>query len=106
MATMQTEVYAILQSQAGFEMLNLSRPYLLKTDGSFEEINPANGVDFKFQELCSKIGCGIIEVAYPSVDNGFILIIDEEGKLVSEYGYYPLDVICGDCVVCPSEMLK
>ena len=71
---------------------------------------------FTLQELYKKIDCHLIEVV--SLKNGYIMIIDEEGKLYDDvkvnaggtylfmktYGNF--DVICGNAVVCKSRMLK
>ena len=52
---------------------------LLYPDGSEVIIQPKNGHDFSLDELKSCIGGGWIELVY--LDDGRIMVIDEEGKL-------------------------
>lgn len=87
---------------------------LIKATGESQFITPKNGTDFTLEELYTLIGCDLIEVVYPLVDNGNIFIIDEEGKLTGKDINYAAtimwgvtgDVLVGDVVYCPSEMLK
>ena len=83
--------------------------------GEYIDYKPENGKNFKLQELYKKIGCKLIEVV--SLNDGWIMIIDEEGKLndkpVNNIGTAYLrqtrhtqDYIVGDIVLCPSEMLE
>ena len=87
---------------------------LIKETGESQFIAPKNGTDFTLEELYALIGCDLIEVVYPLVDNGNIFIIDEEGKLTGkDINYaatimwgYPGDALVGDVIFCHTSMLK
>ncbi len=97
-------------------IIDKSKAYLLTVEGKVRLVEPQNGTDFTCKELYKLIGCDLVEVDYPLANDGMILITDEEAKLKSDweinqlatqiYGYYPDDVIAGNAVYCPSEMLK
>lgn len=82
---------------------------LYKADGSKAvEIQPANGSDFQLEELQEAVG-GYIEII--NLDNGMILVVDEEGLLKHK----PMNLkasflagcgIVGDAVYCKSEEVK
>ena len=86
---------------------------IIKTNGEVVNVEPKNGTDFKLAELQKIVG-GYIEVVYLSDTQ--IMIVNEEGKLndldfnssatlaVRMAGID--DVIVGDVLVCPSEMVK
>lgn len=90
----------------------MNKAKLYKADGTILEVVPANGTDFKLDELKKMVG-GYIEIV--SAGNGKIMVIDEEGKLKNkplnnactmifmQAGYY--DTIVGDALVCDDEMV-
>ncbi len=55
------------------------RAELVRADGSVEPIAPANGRDFKLDELRKLVGDGWIQVV--PLTRGRVLVCDEEGKL-------------------------
>lgn len=87
---------------------------LIKTTGETTFVEPKNKSDFTLEELYALLGCELVEVVYPVWDNDCIFIIDEEGKLTGKDINYPAtmmwgysgDVLVGDVIYCPSEMLK
>ena len=97
------------------QVLNPKKAYLIRIDGSTEEVTPQNGSDFKLNELKQFIGGGYIEIVRLP-NSPTIFVIDEEGKLknfeynemattlsgIMAYG----DVLVGDVVMCPSKMVK
>ena len=84
------------------------------TDGSEKEVSPKNGSDFSLEELQGVVG-GYIQILY--LDNGELMIVNEEGKLdglpfnkkATDYvvndGKY-IDVIVGNVLVCDSKEVK
>lgn len=89
---------------------------LIKTDGTTKEIYPKNAKDgFMLDELYSLIGCRHIEIAQTNKP-GYIMVIDEEGKLADEpelnmfatilYRYREHDVIVGNAVFCRDDEVK
>ena len=88
---------------------------LIKTDASTAGGFPANGTDFKLEELQGYVD-GLIEIV--TVTESVIMVINEEGKDVlpvnvmatvlakAQRAIFPWDYICGDVVMCPSEMVK
>ena len=86
---------------------------IIKTDGTITETKPKNGTDFSLEELRAAIGGGYIEVIR-TVDDGRIMVLDEEGKLKKlpvnpkATALYPnlADFICGDVLVCKRQMVK
>ena len=87
---------------------------LIKTTGESSFVTPQNGKDFTLEELYQLLGCDMVEVVYPVYDSDCIFIIDEEGKLTGKDINYAAtimwgaqrDVLVGDVIYCPSEMLK
>lgn len=88
---------------------------IIKTNGEEIEISPANGEDFKLEELKEIVG-GWVEIVWLP-NNEDILVINEEGKLMN----LPLnnkateiyfnafqydDVIVGDALLCKSSQVK
>jgi hypothetical protein len=87
-------------------------------------IKPEDGESFHLPELYRQIGCDTIEVVpvgpFCSPAEGYILIIDEEGKLGNPdtirvnvlasyvFGTHLHDdpIIVGNAILCPSELLK
>ena len=84
--------------------------------GPYIDCEPENGTNFTLEELYKKLDCKLIEVV--SLQEGWILIIDEEGKLngkkindiATSYFRkakpYVNDFIVGDVILCPSNLLK
>ena len=88
--------------------------YLITVDGDIKKIKPEDGKEFKLKEAQEKVE-GYIEIVY--LNDRQIMIINEEGKFGKKYNpfataiaklYQALwanDYICGNVVVCPTEML-
>lgn len=82
---------------------------LIKTDGSKQEIQPKNGLDFQLDEL-QKFVDGYIEIV--NLHNGYVLVINDNGKDVLDANENATDIahrynaifwcdyICGDVVMC------
>src|SRR5437879_2637202 len=102
-------------------MLDLPTPpnaLLLKADGQNFVIQPENKTNFSLRELYKLISCTIVKLAHSQVGSrrykGYILIIDEEGKLknnrinnvASEWYSHPFDQIVGDAILCHTSMFK
>lgn len=78
-----------------------------------EDITPDNGQDFTLEELQGHVG-GLIEIV--EIPNGHILVVNEE-FIINELPFNPVGTslaratnpeayICGDVVLCASEMVK
>ena len=52
---------------------------IFHTDGSREKVAPANGSEFRLEEMQKMVG-GIIEIVY--FDDNTVMVINEEGKLL------------------------
>lgn len=90
------------------------KAYLISVDGDITNVMPENDKEFRLDEAQKKVD-GYIEIVY--LNKKQIMIINEEGKFCKKYNpfataiaklYHALldnDYICGDVVVCPSEML-
>jgi len=87
---------------------------ILKTDGSWQTVEPKNHKDFKLEELNTIVG-GYIEVVY--LKNEMILVINEEGKIhrlpinprATQYywdGKPNGDYIVGDVLYCKQSEVK
>lgn len=88
---------------------------LIKSDATTAGVFPANGADFKLKELQGFVG-GLIEIVYLTDD--VIMVINEEGNdalplnmmatvmAKAQCAIFPGDYICGDVLMCPSEMVK
>ena len=87
---------------------------IYKTDGDVCDIEPNNGTDFQLEELQKIVG-GFIEIA--DLRNGQIMIINEEGKIMSlPYNERATelyrkkvckgDFIAGDVLICKSEEVR
>lgn len=89
--------------------------YVLTTAGERKGISPANGTDFSLEE-CQNVVCGYIDVV--DLRDGRIMIMNEEGKFMCTLNIqatvialengaiYNGDYICGDVIICDSDMLK
>ena len=91
-----------------------TRAMIFHTDGTREKVVPANGSEFRLEEMQKMVG-GIIEIIY--FDDNTVMVINEEGKLlelplnidatVRFRAYYPNsdDYIVGDALVCDNEQI-
>lgn len=88
--------------------------WLLKAEGEVRKVSPANGKDFKYEEL-TKFVDGFIEIVY--VSDTEILVINEEGKIqdkpINEKATQLTlgilagdDYIVGDVILCTKDMVK
>lgn len=87
--------------------------YILCTNGEKKVVRPKNGTDFKLVELQGFVG-GYIEVV--TLDNGRIMVVNEEGKLLGldynigatnlVYECGIKDLIVGDVLVCDDDMVR
>jgi hypothetical protein len=89
--------------------------YHITVDGIVSTVSPENGTDFKLPEV-QKLVEGHIEIVH--LGNEEIMIVNDCGKFDKELNtlatllarskgaLYQNDYICGDVVVCPSEMLR
>ena len=84
---------------------------LIKTYGSIVSVKPANGTDFQLEEL-SRFVQGYIEVIHPPEMPGYIMVINEEGKLKC-LPWNPFatriwrhDDIVGNALLCRSEQVR
>lgn len=57
---------------------------LYRADGTQENIQPANGTDFKLEELYGLIGCDMVEVVGTG-DPAMIFISDEEARCKDDF---------------------
>jgi hypothetical protein len=57
---------------------------LLRADGTKEDIQPANGTDFTFDELYPVLGCDDIEVINTG-DPAMIMLGDEEARFKNDF---------------------
>jgi hypothetical protein len=57
---------------------------LYRADGTQENIQPANGTDFKIEELYGLIGCDMVEVVGTG-DPAMIFIGDEEARCKDDF---------------------
>lgn len=87
---------------------------IIKANGEITEVSPANGKDFKLEELQTIVD-GYIEVIWMPEDK--IMVINEEGKLLKlpvnekatkiyqDNFCYP-DIIVGDVLVCDANQVE
>lgn len=88
---------------------------LIKTDGSVQKAYPANGSDFKLEELQGFVD-GLIEII--DIGSDVIMVVNEEGKGILEpnkkatflartmQAIFPHDYIAGNALMCPSDMVQ
>lgn len=86
---------------------------LIEPGGSNKEVEPANKT-FSLQEMYEYVGCEIVEFVY--MNNGNVMVIDEEGKnnakplnseatQIVQHNLFPGDYIAGNALVCsPNEI--
>lgn len=88
---------------------------IIKTDGTCQPVQPANGTDFTLEEMQAIVG-GDIELVY--LNDTEIMVVNEEGKiedldanhtatLILEENYPDTDdYIVGDVLVCDNEQIR
>lgn len=88
---------------------------ILRTNGTQEEVSPANGTDFQLDEV-KAIVAGWVEVV--GLYDGRIMLLNEEGKLqdmlpnqaatilFNQGGRMWYDVIVGDVLVCEDKEFR
>ena len=87
---------------------------IIKADGTVEETEPANGIDFTLAEMKAVIGGGYIEIF--NLSDGRLMVLDDEGKLkrfprnpkateMARDRLMPGDFICGDVLVCDNNQI-
>lgn len=88
---------------------------IIKTDGTCQPVQPANGTDFTLEEMQTIVG-GDIELVY--LNDTEIMVVNEEGKidnlddnraatLVFKKNYPDSDdYIVGDVLVCDNEQIR
>jgi hypothetical protein len=96
------------------ELMERGQPVVLDPDGSMIEATPRNTRDFTREQLQELLGCKWIEIVQPRSTPGWVLVIDEAGKLNGTsrvnfiasvlYGYRS-DLIVGRVLFAPSRMV-
>lgn len=90
---------------------------LYLVDGTTKEVEPKNKKKgFELNELYKMLGCELIEIVYPRVNNGTIIVCDEEGtykdnpqineKATKLFGWGDSYPIVGNALVCKSNEVK
>lgn len=93
----------------------------IKADGTQTLVKPKNGEHFSYEELRGFVGGNIEIVTFPS---GLLLVVNEEGKLdglpkneeatkrwkqefpIAEYPHNNDELIVGDALICPSDLIQ
>lgn len=88
---------------------------IIKTDGTCQPVQPANGTDFTLEEMQTIVG-GAIELVY--LNDTEIMVVNEDGKmnnlddnhtatLIFKENYPDTDdYIVGDVLVCNNEQIR
>lgn len=88
--------------------------------GESKPVMPANGTDFKLEEVYDLLDVEMVEVVYLDNEGKMILICDENGKMVDEEYWQVneeatkifvkhhgnIDIIVGNALYCPSDMFR
>ena len=94
---------------------DLTKAYLIRSDGFVNEIAPENGTDFGLEELYRHLDCDTIQVIWPMP--GTLMILDENSKSKRPYRINQIataltrdvlahdDLIVGNAVLCPDSMM-
>lgn len=96
------------------EVYDLEKSYIVRADGTVEEVKPKKGKYFQLDEMQAIVG-GLIEIVHG--DFGFIGVINEEGKIndlpknveattLMRNNLFKGDYIAGDMLFCKSELVK
>lgn len=75
---------------------------LIKTTGEILEISPKNGINFQLDEL-QKYVDGYIEIV--NLNNGEILVVNEEGKFVEEMNEKATDIVHNNQAIFSSDYI-
>ena len=85
---------------------------LFKPDGTMTPVEPQNGKDFQLDEL-NRFVDGYIEIVRPLDMPGYIMVINEEGKLkglpfnpMASKFWHANDPIVGNALLCRTEQVK
>ena len=81
---------------------------LYKTDGTSEQVTPANGQDFRLEELQGYVG-GLIDIV--RLEDGDLLVVNDEGlihglPLNEQASWIAGSVLTGDVVRCADTEVK
>ena len=91
------------------------RPHIIREDGSREYRSPSNGTDFSLAELQEAVD-GKIEII--RLTDVVIMVVNDEGKFTKHVNavatilallngaIFRTDYVCGDVLLCPSDMVK
>lgn len=91
-----------------------AKAYHITVDGNIYEISPDNGNEFRLEEVQKRVE-GYIEIVY--LNDKQIMIVNEDGKFNKKHNPFATaiadqhhalwqgDYICGNVVICPSDML-
>jgi hypothetical protein len=107
----------------GLKAFDAQKAVTIAVDGTITEVAPANGTDFKLEELHRLAECEMVEVIYlrlPGYPRGsHVMVLDEEGKVsrhpklfndlatvLARSVVHPNDYIAGPVLVCLAEMVK
>lgn len=89
-------------------------PFVINADGSIRFRPPKNGKDYDLDELHEIVG-GYIEIhRVPKTNDKWIAVMNEEGKIqepplstnTTATALLALDVIVGNILICPTEMVQ
>lgn len=87
---------------------------IIKTDGTRQSYEPANGTDFTLEEMQKAVG-GMVEII--ELDDKQSMILNEDGKLLGfPYNevadnifhdhFVTLDYIVGDVLICNNKQIR
>ncbi len=97
-----------------FAKLLPTKAYKINPKGEITEISPSNGEAFHLTEIQTHVE-GYIEIVY--LTDKRIMVVNEEGKFGKAYNDFATaicnlhnaigrgDFICGNAVICPTEMV-
>lgn len=87
------------------------KPFVITAMGNIIETVPQNGTDFDLDEL-NNIVSGYIEILRIDDVPGWIMVINEEGKIhhldtnLIASAIFKHDMIVGNVLMCPTEMVQ
>lgn len=91
---------------------------IIKTDGTRQPVQPANGSDFTLEEMQAIVGGYIELVELVELDGSTTMVVNEEGKLIPLSlnleasrifrAHHPAskDFIVGDVLVCNNNQIR